>query len=296
MIQIVTDPNVPGVTRVSSDRSLPRPHVGVIGAIHGNERCGLEVLRRLEAAARDGALVPAAGTIVIIHGNPAASEAGRRYTRGGEDLNRLFDFAFETDLPRERWSPEHMRAHALRPVLEDLDTLLDLHSATWPTPAFAIINEEPRAAELASCLGLDFVTQGWSGPGLLMDKVTIGVLQRLGRPAISVECGQHDDAGSIEAAWDCALRFLAATGAIEGDAPARAPTFLEIVEIIRRPSENFGFTRAIRGLERLAAGEVLAADRIAELRVREPCWVLLPNDRVPVGTDMAFLAREAAPR
>lgn len=294
-LTIVQDPKIAGITRISSASSLPRPHVGILGAIHGNEVCGLAVLRRLRERSEASELGPCAGTWVLVHGNPGASEQRRRFSRGGADLNRLFDFGFERDLVPERWSPEHERAHELRSVLEDLDVLLDLHSTTWPTPAFAIINDVPRSADLARRMGFEFVTTGWGRPGLLMDKVSIGVMQRRGRPAVSVECGQHDDPDTIEAAWGCTLRFLTATGTLAGGAHSSEekpdPTFLEVVEIVSRPSEGFKFVRPIRGLQQLEAGEVLAADRIAELRVREACYILMPNDNVPVGRDMVFLAR-----
>lgn len=288
---ITPDPAVPGVTRISASPDLPRPHVGVLGTVHGDERCGIETIERLIAGVREGELAPREGTWVLIHGNPAATEVNRRYTRGGHDLNRLFDFGFELDLPRERWSPEHERAHALKPVLEDVDALLDLHSASWPTPSFALINDVPASADLARRLGFDFVTHGWAGPGLLMDRVTIGIMQRLERPGLSVECGQHGDPATVEEAYLVALRYLRAMRALDGEAELGDPMFLRVTEIIHRPSEGFRFTRPIRGLDQLEAGEVFAADRIAELRVREPCYVLLPNDSVPVGRDMVFLAR-----
>jgi len=292
---ILKDPDIDGVTRIASDPTLPRPHIGIFGAIHGNERCGLDVLERLLERVRGGELAPSAGTWVLVHGNPSATEATRRYSRGGDDLNRLFDYAFVDELPVERWSPEHERALALRPIFDELDVLLDLHSATWPTPPFAIINDIPRSAQLARRVGFDYVTEGWGRPGMLMEKVTIGAMKARARPALSVECGQHDDPATVEAAWSCTLRFLAACEVLEGEAPEGDPRFLEIVDIVSRPSESFRFVREIRGLERLQAGEILAADRIAELRVREPCYVLMPNDGVPVGRDMAFLARERQP-
>lgn len=290
-LTIRSHPDVPGITLVSRSASLPRPHIGILGSVHGNERCGLEAISRLTREVEEGLLGPSAGTWVLIHGNPVATEQNRRYSVGGEDMNRMFDFRFEQDLPVERWSAEHRRASALRPTLEGLDSLLDLHSASWATPPFAIINDVPAAAEMASQLGFDFVTHGWGGPGLLMDRVSIGVMQRVGRPAVSVECGQHDDPATAEAAYACALRYLRGAGVLDGAVTVSDPTFLQVVEIIARPSEGFKFTRALRGLDRIEAGEVIAADRVAELRVREACFVLMPNDTVPVGQDMVFLAR-----
>ena len=47
-VKIAADPNVEGVVRISSSPELPRPHVVVVGAIHGNEPCGLHALRQIQ--------------------------------------------------------------------------------------------------------------------------------------------------------------------------------------------------------------------------------------------------------
>jgi predicted deacylase len=287
-------PGVPSVWRISSDPTFPGPVVGVMGSVHGNEPCGDAALRGLLEAAEGGRLPLGQGTIVLILGNPEALAQRRRFTAGGTDLNRLFDFRFVTDLPRPRWTTEHHRAAQLEPILASIDALLDLHSATAPTPPFSILNDVPASRDLAERLGLDHATEGWSGPGLFMDRVSIGVMQRHRKPALSVECGQHDDPSSIEHAHAIARRFLMATGHLRGEAPRRNVTTLRIVEIVGRPSETFRFVRPMEGLMRLEAGEVLAKDTLAELRVRMPCWVLMPNDGAAVGDDMVFLCVEAA--
>lgn len=289
--QVLIERVMPGVTRIASDDRFPRPHVGVMGSVHGNERCGLSAIRRLHESARHGVAVPSAGTWVLIHGNPTATRQRRRYTRGGTDLNRLFDFAFEEELARERWTVEHERASALRETLEDLDALIDLHSAGSPTPPFAMVNDVPDSSRIASQLGIRYVVDGWAEPGLLLDRVSIGVSQRRGRVGISVECGQHDAEDTPVAALEIAQAYLRACGVLEGEVSRGETIALRITEIIARPSEGCRFTRRLKGLERLTAGEVFAKDRVVELSVREPCYVLLPNDGVPVGRDMVFLAQ-----
>ncbi|MGF1465851.1 MAG: succinylglutamate desuccinylase/aspartoacylase family protein [Sandaracinaceae bacterium] len=292
MLHALDDPDVPAVTRIAHSTTWPRPRVGVFAAVHGNERCGLPVIERLRTEARAGRLDLRGGTLVLVHGNPEATRQDRRFTEGGVDLNRLFDFRFLLDLPERRWVSEHRRAAALRPVLEDLDVLLDIHSATRPTPPFAIVNEIPDALRLAKRLGFPYATLGWESPGLRMNRVTIGAMGRRERPGISVECGQHADPEAPRRAELCTLNLLRALELLDGTpADDRNVRVLQVAEVVARPSLGFRFTRPVVGLDRFEAGEVLARDRLTELRLREPCFVLMPNDGVPVGEDMAFLAR-----
>ena len=59
---------------------------------------------------------------------------------------------------------------------------------------------------------------------------------------------------------------------------------------VKRPSTTFHFARSLRGMERLEAGDVLGQDEHLTLAVRAPCHVIMPNDRVAVGDDVAYLA------
>lgn len=289
---ILPDPVIPGVTRVAADPTLPRPHAGVIGAIHGNERCGMVVIERLLAAFASGASRVAAGTLVLVHGSPAATAIGERHTRGGTDLNRLFDYEFVDALAPDQWTYEHHRAVALRSLLDDIDVLLDLHSATTPTPPVAIVNTVPASLALAERLGVSFVVSGWDAPGLLLSRVSIGALGQRGRPGIAVECGQHDDPATIDAAEACTRRFLAAVGAVPGTVPTagEGPGRVRVVEALDRPSPTFRFARRILGMERLAAGEVIGFDTLSEVRVRQECRAVLPMEDAPVGGNMIYLA------
>ena len=288
-LHVVPDADIPGVVRISRGASLPGPRVGVLGAIHGNETCGLEAIHRLRRVAETGGLPVAAGTIVLVHGNPAATEQGRRFTEGGEDINRILDYRFVERLAREAWTPEHHRALALRPVLEELDALLDLHSATEETPPFGIVNDVPASLELARRCGVRAVTRVWSD---VRDCVTIGVLARRGRPGVSVECGQHEAEAAVAEAVDIALRFLRATGAASGGAPpAGDAMLLEVTDVLRKPSAGFRFASAIRGLDELPAGHLVGRDGTIEMRVTDPAIALLPNDTVAVGEDLVYLAR-----
>lgn len=291
---VVPHASLPGVVHISADPSMPRPHYGILGGVHGDERCGRLALEMLEADARTGTLGALTGTLVLVHGNLAAAAMGLRYTEGGVDLNRLFRFDFEDELDVTDYAPEHHRAIALRPLLDDLDAGVDLHSAASPTEAFAIALPSPGSLDLARKLGMRHVTHRWEGPAAIGDRVALARLGMRGKPAVAIECGQHDTEEADAEALHVAKRFLVATGALAGVAPTHSAVLLEVVAALPQPSRAFRFDAPIRGLDDLRAGQILGRDGEEVVRVDHDCVAVLPNDRVPVGKPMIYLARHDA--
>jgi uncharacterized protein len=283
---------LPGVSFTSFDATRPRPHLAVVGAIHGNERCGLLAIERLARELARGELQLCAGSLYLVHGNPAATALQRRHTPNGVDLNRTFDFRFLDELAPGLWEHEHRRALELRPIFDSVDAVLDLHSATAPTPAFAIASRVPASLPFALALGLEYVTLGWDGPGLLGDRVLLGQLTRRELPGVAVECGQHDDEAAADLAYQCTLRALSHFGLIAPLAPREQapPKQLTVRAAIKRPSGTFRFERPLRGMQALAPGDLIGHDEHLSLAVRSPCYAIMPNDQVPVGDDMLYIA------
>ncbi len=284
--------HIEGVHAVSSDPALPRPFVGIVGALHGNEPCGLAVLEALqdpEHPIRQGLRF---GTLVLIHGNPDATRAGQRHTTGGVDLNRVFDFSFVHTVPRHAWAVEHHRALALRPVVESLDAVLDLHSATLPTDPFAIARAP--FVPLARQLGCRHVTYGWERPEILSTHMLCSVVSARNRPAIAVECGQHDDPGSVARAFDVTARFLAALGLLPPmeSRPGEPAQVVEVVHRVAKPGADFRFVRVFRGFDRVSRGETIGRGGGVDLVASDDFVVMLPNDTVAVGQDVLYLGRE----
>ncbi len=260
--------------------------------MHGNEPCGSDAIRRLIDDFEQGDLVPTGGTIYLIHANPEATRQGRRFTPGGADLNRLWDFAFVDELRREAWGYEHHRALELREALGGLDVFLDLHSAASETPAFGVSNGELPIAQLAKRIGISFLVESWYG---LADKVIIGFLKLSGVPALSVECGAHDDPEISTKAYDLATSFLRATGVVHGEGPLqeRDVRTVHVLERITKPSHQFVFGSPWTGFQQLEPGTLIGRDRVTEIRVNRRCYAVLPNERVEVGDDVIYLAVDA---
>lgn len=279
----------PGVLRLSASADWPRPYIGVCGSIHGDEPCGALAIQRIAGDLESRALAPAKGTVFLIHANQKATSLGRRHTPEGEDLNRLWDFAFTDTLRTEAWGYEHHRVLELKEVLGDLDVLLDLHSAKAPTPAFGVSNGEGDIDEIAKHVGLSFLVQSWYG---LADKVIIGFLKLSGTPALSVECGAHSDPEIVEKAYRIAMSFLRTTGAIDDGKQTNGNDVqtVHVVETITRPSEEFHFGAPWTGFQQLEPGALVGRDRVTEIRVSRACYAVLPNEDVEVGDDVIYLA------
>jgi predicted deacylase len=293
-VRIDSLPGAAGITCISVSAALPRPHLAIVGAVHGNEHCGLFAIERLARELESGALALVAGTLFLVHGNPDATRERRRHTRSGVDLNRAFDFRFVEELAPALWEREHHRALELRPLFDSVDAVLDLHSTTAPTPAFAIASRVPASEPFARALGLAYLTLGWDGPGLLGDQVLLAQLTRRERPGVAVECGQHDDEAAPEVAYQCAVRALSYFGLTSPvpSGPEVRPRTLMIRAAVKRLSASFRFERPLLGMQALAAGDVIGHGDHLLLTVRNPCYAVMPNDDVPVGDDMLYIGED----
>lgn len=125
-----------GIWRAGSGR----PRVAVLGGVHGNERTGVEVLKRLvqglgvAPAHRDLAepVGQGRGELTLAIANPDAVELDARFI--DVDLNRCFGELLGAGSGS---SLEQRRARELADHLCGLDVLLDLHATNKPSEPFA---------------------------------------------------------------------------------------------------------------------------------------------------------------
>lgn len=270
------------------------PHVAIVGGIHGNEHCGPQAMRQIETQLQDGTLRLDRGRVTLIDANPEALEFNRRHTQGGDDLNRLWAFDFESRLAREAWGYEHHRVFELRDVIDNVDLLLDLHSASEPTPPFAICVDPKVSLDIATRLGTQFVVRQWDS---LEDKVMIGYLAKRGTPSVVVECGLHFDPAIAAAAQETIYRFMHATGILRRlpsgiRKMSTPPTIVHVVEAIQKRSPTFELERVFHGFEHIPRGTTICRDQVSEVRAHQDCYVVLPHPHVRVGGDIIYLATE----
>jgi predicted deacylase len=281
----------------------PGPHVLVTALTHGNEICGAIALDRLLRAE----VRPRRGTLTLAFDNVAAyREFDPRYPIASrfvdEDFNRLWAPA---TLDGQRRSVELERARALRPVVDDADFLLDLHSMQYATAPLMLAGLLPRSRELARRVGIPeliMCDKGHAAGPRMRDYGGFGD-PGSAKTALLIECGQHWERRSAEVAMDVTLRFLIALGSVASEdlAALGGPDFaaqprqrvIEVTEAVTITGERFDFAGEFRGLEVLPEkGALIGRDDGREVRTPyENCVLIMPSRRLVKGQTAVRLGR-----
>jgi predicted deacylase len=289
----------PWVTTLAA--AAPGPHVAIVAVVHGNELAGAIALDWLF---RRG-VRPLRGRLSLAFANV---EAYRRFDPRDptasrwvdEDLNRLWD---PTRLATSRRSLELDRARELRPWVDDVDLLLDIHSMQSPSPPLTLAGLHAKGVRLAEATATPplIVTDAGHASGRRLRDY--GEFGRPGgdKAAILIECGQHWARSTATVAIESAVRFLRATGAVAPDwaadevavaAPA-APRRIEVTEAVTVRSRRFAFADDYRGLEVVAQrGTVIATDDGRPvLTPYDDCVLIMPSRRLWPGHTAVRLGR-----
>ncbi len=277
----------------SFDSGKPGPHVMVSALTHGNEICGAIALDRIFTLG----LKPKQGKMTLAFVNvgafqrfdPAKPHASRFVD---EDFNRVW---VESRLDSSEQSAELRRARELRPVFDQVDFLLDIHSMGTRSTALTIVHGLGKERKLAKQVGVP----SWivAGQGHIQGKRLIEYTpfndRSNAKTAILVECGQHWEANAAKVALDTALRFLGVTGALDAETVSKHvneknPGPQKMVDVsggYTAKTTGFKFVKPFMGLEHFAkAGSPIATD--GEETVATPhddCYLVMPNHRAKKG-------------
>ena len=279
------------------------PVFTVLGAVHGNERCGPEAIGRLIDEVDKGAIALKRGTLQLVPvANPRAYEQGVRFVE--RNLNRQL---YRKDV-KTRYE-DH-----LDPILCDLldktGVLLDLHSYTSQGGPF-IFSGGNNAKEFAFAQSLgvsDFVT-GWSeafgnADGSREGQGTTEYARLQGAIAVTLECGHHTNADAAGIGYRAILRALAHLGMLDPASaaaaaldPGKAPPnrrYVRMKSVFRReagaelakPWRHFDPVAAGEPMARLAGGNVLAAP--------EDGFIVLPKEKAAPGEEWFYFGAVAS--
>jgi predicted deacylase len=300
------------------------PRLLVLGAVHGNEVCGTQAMRRIAAELESGALALARGVITLVPvTNPLAHRLGQR--NGERNLNRGL---------RRRAAPadyEDRIANRLCPLIEAHDVLLDLHSFNAPGEPFLVLGPEDNAgplepfahaaaeARLAAHLGPRRVVTGWmsayargvarrraapAGYAATLLDTDYGVgtteyMRRVGGYAVTMECGQHDDVAGPKRAWRAirqTLAFLEMVAAAP-EPPAGSFEVIALEDVTDREHAQDRFARAWSSFDAVREGEVIGVRHDGrEVRAPADGRIVFPNTNAAPGNEWFYFARPAARR
>ena len=290
-----------GIDYITSFQAAePGPHVMITAVVHGNELCGaiaLDWLMKLGVRPKRGTLSLGFMNVAAYGRFDPKEPLASRFV--DEDFNRLWDAA-TLDGPRN--SLELARAREVRPFMDTVDRLLDIHSMQHATGALMLAGPLDKGRKLAEGVGvpeLVVMDEGHAAGRRMRDYA--GFRDPASpKDALLVECGQHWEASSEAVAKETALRFLLYTGAVDmafagphlGPQPPRQ-TVVEVTQPVTITTDRFRFVEDYRGLEVIAkAGTVLGYDGDTPVVTpHDDCVLIMPSRRLNRGATAVRLAR-----
>ncbi|GAB4226916.1 MAG: M14 family metallopeptidase [Kiloniellaceae bacterium] len=289
------------ITRFDSGR--PGPHVMITAVVHGNELCGaiaLDWLFKHDVKPLKGTLSLGFMNVAAYHSFDPEMPTTSRYV--DEDFNRLWTAGVLDDAGRQ--SVELTRAREVRPYMDTVDQLLDIHSMQRTQPAMMMAGPLAKGRELAKAVGLPeiVVTDAGHAAGKRMRDYEGFADPASPKNALLMECGQHWEAAARPLAIHTALRFLlvnelvdpdwAAEGLADMEQPARQ-RFIEVTGPVTIETQDFRFVDNFMGLEVIPkAGSVIAYD--GDTPVETPyddCVLIMPSRRLDPGASAVRLGR-----
>ena len=230
------------------------PEVVVVGGIHGDEKSGIQAIRRLREATLD---LQRGVAFVLAH--PAAIEADTRYL--DSDLNRVFP----GDLNGDR--EERIAAHLCEFVTGR--TTLSLHSTqSRPTPFALIHSSEESEFELAAGLPVPHVVDHW---GLNEQTITIcGV-------SVEIELTSEDSEEATAEAEYQARSFLQRVDALPGDPPSTDPDFFHMDEPVPKDTER-AYELYVDNFAYVPAGTVYGSVDGHDLVAERSFWPIMMSE------------------
>ena len=278
------------------DSGKPGPHAMISSVVHGNEFSGAIAVAELI----DNPPSLLKGKLSLCFANADACLAFDRnrpwHSRFiDEDMNRVWD---DFVLSGPRLSLELGRARDLRPMIDDADYLLDLHSMASESPAVMLVGWTERGRKFAESLDLDMtiiMDEGHSSGRRLRDYGGFNV-EDSDKTALLVECGQHWRSATVNTARRVASTFLTALGMTEGPycrQGKRKPTIIRVTDTITAASNTFEFLEYYRGLEVIEkAGTQIARDGdLAVLTPYDDCILVMPTHGVQAGQTALRMGR-----
>ena len=286
---------IAGVWTFESGR--PGPHVAISALMHGNEYCGAIVLDRLLRAG----VRPAAGRLSLAFLNieafsrfdPAKPTVSRFID---EDMNRLWDPQM---LDCRRRSLELDRARDLRPWVDTVDVLLDIHSMLWPSDAVVLCGGTDKGRDLGlslPCIGVVVSDHGHENGRRLIDYPRFADPDSPSAGNL-LEAGEHWMPETPEIAALAASGLLRRFGLADWGSAASSTTmparFARVTHAVTAATPHFAFVQPYRGGEVVAERNTLIA-LDGETEVRTPydqCLLVLPSLRPGRGHTAVRLAR-----
>lgn len=296
----------------------PGPRLIVTGAVHGNETCGTQAIRRTLDDIQCGRLEIEHGLLTLLPvANPYAYAKKER--QGDRNLNRNLRPG------NAAGDYEDRVANVLCPWLDAHEVLLDLHSFHTGGQPFAMLGPRNNAGSLESFsherqeerlvahLGARCVVEGWmqayergverrrrerpGAPVELLDAAygvgTAEYMRSRGGYGTTLECGQHDDPHAPEFAYQAIRQTLALLGMarIPLQPPPPGFTVYHLEDVVDMDHAGDTLVKPWASFDPVARGEPIGQRHDGTLvRAERDGFVVFPNPRALPGNEWFYFA------
>lgn len=284
------------------DSGKPGPHVFISAVVHGNEPCGaiaLDWFLKKEEMPKSGKLSLG---FMNVEAYLAFDPANPNRTRWvDEDFNRLWGPGVLDDRNRNQTS-ELLRAREVKPIIAEVDFLLDIHSMQKPCIPLMMAGMEQKGLDLAKSVGMEMPIIIDTGHREGMRMRDFGEFSEPSsfKNALLVECGQHWEKSSEPIAIETMVRFIRNTNIMgkefgleylsETIENSKIPS-LKVGKIITIKTDKFKFEKDWQGFDCLKKGQIIGYDgkEVIEAPYDET-YLIMPSKRLFIGKTAVRLA------
>lgn len=290
--------DIPYVTTWESGQ--PGPHVMVCALTHGNEISGAIALDHLF----HNDIRPVQGRLSLVLANPTAfglfdPKNPYRSRFVDEDMNRLWN---AQTLSQDIRNVERLRVQALRPLVDSVDLLLDLHSMQSGNRPLFLCGPSEKGRRLARSLNMDATIVADMGHANGTRMRDYGRFNTPGdsRNSLLAECGPHWHPGTAKIAIQTTYRFLHAAGSIASETAAPhvgsgkvSDRWVEVTDRFIPKTETAAFDEPFIGLETIpTAGTTFAREGGQDFTTPyDDCVLIMPTRHLAKGQTAVRLGR-----
>lgn len=289
------------------DSGNPGKHTMITSLTHGNEVSGAVAVK----AMLDAGLRPRRGRLTLAFGNvdayhsfdPARPDASRFVD---QDMNRVWQAVTLDDCALD--SSELRRARALRPLVDSVDCLLDLHSMHERSAPLTVCGPLDKGIRMAMELGTPahiISDEGHPEGRRLRDYGGFGD-PASPKNALLIETGQHWEHGALAVAKDYCMRFLLLCDNLDADQVPdgwlqplpQQQSVIKVTAPVVASGPDFRFAGSYTGLEKFTdAGSLIGWDQGQPvLTPYADCILVMPSLRqVRTGVTVVRFGQEHQP-
>lgn len=286
----ILNPDCTKLTLGCSDKEAKK-RLFITVCIHGDETCGLNAVNELlEEGFFEKGFDSKNVQVNILLGNPKAVIEKKRFI--DVNLNRIFTSQYIEQNLKSNFNPnapyEDSRLSEIIQEIEKCDYYLDLHSTSAPTQPFAIVTPDPESESIAKNFPVKFVLHNVIR---VIFGTSIDYAHLFKKPAICVECGQHQARSTVDIAKETIKSFITGMDLNSSENismnDSTSPDVLWVDKSVILKN-GFHFHKRVKAFDWVNHDELVAADRESgELRCpyKQGAYLIMPIANPVVGEE-----------